>query len=159
AARLPGAPPVAVGLLLAEGRGPADRAVAGAGDAAGHGALADVRPRPGAALDQALRHQHLAGLQRDRVRDAVLLADPGLGGEAVERWQRAVDDLLAEITRDAQVRRLLTESHGPLPSGCTDSNSLATVGSAVQAKARESLDVVTSTCGGLYAGSFSPLYR
>ncbi len=78
-------------------------------------------------------------------------------GSRVWGGQLAVDDLLAEITRDAQIRRLLTECHWPLPSGCTDSNSLATVGCAMQAKARESLDVMISARRGLYPGTFSPL--
>src|SRR3954471_23391873 len=158
AAGLPGAAPLPVGLLLTEGRGAGGRAVAGAGDTTWHGLLPDVRPGDGAALDQTLGHQHLAGLQRDGVRDAVLLADPGLGRQAGVRWQRTVDDLLAEISRDTQVRRLLTECHWPLPSGCTDSNSVATVGWTMQAKARESLDVMTCVGGGLYAGTFSPLW-
>src|SRR5207248_11579218 len=111
----------------------------------GLGAFAHIRAGAGATLDQPFGHQHLARLQRDGVRDAVLLADSGLGGKAGVRWQRTVDDLLAEITRDTQVGRLLTECHWPLPSGCTDSNSVATVGCARQAKARESLDVMT--CG------------
>src|SRR5690606_35779214 len=89
--------------------------------------------------------------------DAVLLADLGLGGEAGVRGQQAVDDLLTEITCDTQIRRLLTECHWPLPSGCTDSNSLATQGSLRQARARESLEVMTRAAETLHAGAFSPL--
>src|SRR5690606_12506668 len=158
AAGLPGAVHRAVGLLLPEGRGSALGPEAGAGHPPGHGPLPHVRARTGAALDQPLRHQHLAGLQRHRVGDAVLLADPGLGGETGVRRQPAVDDLLAEITRDTQVRRLLTESHGPLPSGCTDSNSVATRGSAGQAKARESLDVM-NVAGHACTQALSPRSR
>ena len=106
---------VLVGLLLTEGRGLAERAVAGAGDAARDGVLAHVRPRAGAALDQTLRHQHLARLQGDGVRDAVLRADPGLGGQPGVRRQSAADDLLAEIAGDAEVGGLFTEWH-VLPS-------------------------------------------
>src|SRR5690606_2967071 len=114
ALRLVGAVDPLVGLLLAERRGAPQRAVAAAGDAPGPRPLADVRAGPGAALDEPFGHQHLAGLQRDRVGHAVGGADAGLRGQPGVRRQGAVRDLLTKIVRDSEIRGLLTERHRPL---------------------------------------------
>ncbi len=99
--------------------------------------------RAGAALDQPFGHQHLARFQGDRVRDAVLLADPGLEGRRVCGGSEPSTIFLR---RSPATRRYAGCSPKSLaaPSGCTDSYSLATVGCAMQAKAKESLDVITN---------------